>query len=218
MSFSSEMIERQLMSARVLLVNTRANPDIRDALAAHGFTAERLDEGEILSNNLSALCQHKINRYGGLRGTTNALGAAGKQAQQTYRAHITLARVAFQSDQGTLQALHLLGPRKRTLAGWLGQARDFYATALATPAIAARLAEFTITREQLEAGVQLMDAVREHHAASLQQRGLAQESTYERDLAAKELKSWISDFKLIARVALKSRPQLLEQFGIFVRS
>lgn len=218
MGLSNEIIERQLMTARMLIANARASSDIRDALAAHGFTVARLDEGEALSNDLNTLCQRKTNHYGGLRGANDALSAADKQAQDLYRTHAKIARVAFQSDRGTLQALHLLGPRKATLAGWLGQARDFYATALGNPTIARRLAAFTITSEQLEAGMQLMDMVRERHAASCQQRGLAQESTRERDLAAKELKSWINDFKLIARVALKSRPQLLEQFGISVRA
>lgn len=218
MGLSNETIERQLVTARVLIANTRANNDIRDALAAHGFTDARLEEGETLSDNLSALCQRKTNHYGGLRGANDALNAADKQAQETYRTHVKLARVAFQGDRGMLQTLHLLGPRKRTLAVWLGQARDFYATALASPDIAARLAAFTISHEQLEAGMQQTEMVFERHAASRQQRGLAQESTRDRNIAARELESWMSDFKMIARVALKSRPQLLEQFGITVRA
>ena len=218
MGLSNEMIERQLMTARVLIANVRASSDIRDALAAHGFSAARLDEGEALSNNLNTLCQRKTNHYGGLRGANDALSMADRQAQDTYRLHAKIARMAFQSERGTLETLHLLGPRKATLAGWLGQARDFYATALATPAIAERLAAFTITREQLEAGMELIGVVRERHAATCQQRGLAQESTRDRNMASKDLQSWINDFRLIARVALKNRPQLLEQFGIAVRS
>ena len=75
MGLSNEIIERQLMTARMLIANARASSDIRDALAAHGFTVARLDEGEALSNDLNTLCQRKTNHYGGLRVANVGAGA-----------------------------------------------------------------------------------------------------------------------------------------------
>ena len=51
-------------------------------------------------------------------------------------------------------------------------------------------------------------------AARRQQRGTAQRATSMRDAALNELDTWMRDQRIIVRVALKDRPQLLEQIGV----
>ena len=53
-----------------------------------------------------------------LRAAVDALTSTEQAAQAQYIRHVKIARVAFEGDRGTLQALHLLGRRKATLAGW----------------------------------------------------------------------------------------------------
>ncbi len=65
-------------------------------------------------------------------------------------------------------------------------------------------------------GAQQIEAVAARHATRSQQRGTAQNATSARDAALTELEIWMRDLKIIACVALKDRPHLLEQIGVTV--
>jgi hypothetical protein len=211
-------IEHRLTEAQVAITNVLASPDLQDALAAYGYTAERIAQGETLCGAAKAQYQHKVAAYGGLRSAGDALSIAERQAQGVYTRHIKIARVALESDRGALQALHLLGRRKPSLAGWLVQAQHFYAVALANPTIMRKLADFSLAPRMLEEGARQVETVAARHAARRQQRAIAQDATRSRNEALTELDDWMHDFKTIARVALKERPRLLEQLGVAARA
>jgi len=207
-------IEQRLTEAHIAITNVRASADLQAALAAYGYTPERIQQGELLRDTAKAHYQQKIAAYGGLRTAADALTSAERQAQTTYMRQIKIARLALYDDRGALQALHLIGRRKPTLAGWLAQAQQFYAVALADHAIQDKLAAFSLSRSMLQDGAQQIEAVAARHATRRQQRGTAQNATSQRDAALTELETWMRDLKTIARVALKDRPQLLEQIGV----
>jgi hypothetical protein len=100
------------------------------------------------------------------------------------------------------------------LAGWIAQAQQFYAVALADSPIQDKLAEFSLNRSMLQDGAPPIEAVAARHATRRQQRGTAQNATSVRDAVLIELDTWMRDLRIIARVALKDRPQLLEQIGV----
>jgi hypothetical protein len=128
-------IEQRLTEAHVAITNVRASADLQVALAAYGYTPERIQQGELLRDTAKAQYQQKITAYGGLRAATDALTSAERQAQAIYMRQIKIARVALEDERGALQALHLSGRRKPTLAGWIAQAQQFYAAALADSTI-----------------------------------------------------------------------------------
>lgn len=211
-------VEQRLTLARVALTNAQANPEIQAALQTFGYTTERIEQGEMLYEAAQTQYQQKITAYGGLRTAADALSSAEQQAQATYTRHVKIARVALEDDRGALQALRLQGKRKMNMAGWLAQAQHFYAVALADVAIQRKLADFSLTRTVLQEGARQVEAVATGNATRSQQRGVAQDATRVRNKAITALDKWMSDFRTIARVALKDRPQMLEQLGITVRS
>jgi hypothetical protein len=148
------------------------------------------------------------------------MSAPAPISRRRWRHTVTLpsasSRVALEDDRGALQALHLIGRRKPTLAGWIAQAQQFYAVALADGEIQGNLAAFSLSRSMLQDGAQQIEAVAARHATRRQQRGAAQNATSQRNAALTELDTWMRDLKVIARVALKDRPQLLEQIGMTV--
>lgn len=207
-------IEKQLAEAHVVITNVRASAELQAALAAFGYTPERIAQAEQLRDAARAHYQQKIAAYGGLRSAADALNDTEKQAQTVYKRHVKIARVALEDDRGALQALQVLGPRKTTLAGWLAQAQQFYCVALNDSAIQTKLADFSLTRTILQQGADQIEAVATRHASSLQQRSTAQNATSTRNSSLAELSTWMRDFKTVARVALRGRPQLLEQIGV----
>ncbi len=75
--------------------------------------------------------------------------------------------MALKSERAAFQKLDLNGNSKQSLSGWLGQAKQFYINALADTDILAKLGQFGVTQEKLEAGQKL---VQDTEAANALQR------------------------------------------------
>jgi hypothetical protein len=211
-------IEKRLIAAQIAITNLRTSPELQIALATYGYTAERISQGEMLHNTAKMHYQQKITAYGGLRTSADALNTAEQQAQEQYIRHIKLARLVLENDHGALQALHLIGKRKLNLASWLVQAQQFYTAALQDGMIMAKLAAFGLNVDELQIGAQRIEDVTAQYAARYHHKGLAQQTTRVRNQALSELDTWMRDLKVVARIALRDCPQLLEQLGMLVRS
>jgi len=83
---------------------------------------------------------------------------------------VKIARVALKSDRGARQKLDLDGKRKVIISGWIIQAKQFYANALADAGITAKLAEFGITAEKLQSGQQQVAQVETVNIAQKKER------------------------------------------------
>jgi hypothetical protein len=90
---------------------------------------------------------------------TDARASTHAQAQAVYRRHVAVARVALRGERGAAQKLDLANSRKRTQAGWLIQAQQFYTNTLGDSAIAQKLAAYGIAREQLVDAQRMVAAV-----------------------------------------------------------
>jgi hypothetical protein len=214
MSTTHTGIEARLALAQIAIANAIADPDLSAALAAYGYTTERLKEGSKLRERAHTLHQRRIIEYGNLLAASDAHEQAQRQAQDSYMRQVKVARIALKNNRGALQKLSLVGVRKRAQFGWLAQAQQFYANALSEPEILARLNAFGISQAQLASSQSQLNLVAASHATRQQRKGAAQDATHQRDLAIAALHSWMGDFVKVARVALQDRPQLLEKIGV----
>ena len=213
-----ETIDEFLTRARVAIDNALANAEIQNSLSAFGYTPEKIQGGRVLYDRAQAATQQQITEYGEQIGSTAALNEAWQQAKTTYNPFVQVARVAFKKKPGIATQLAIAGARKRTLSGWVEQARVFYDNALSNADIGSRLAEFGITQEKLQGGKAEVEALEGLNAAQEEEKGEAQQATKTRDEAIDVLSDWLEDFLDIAEVALSGSPQLLEALGVVVRS
>jgi hypothetical protein len=213
MSSTNETIEQQLSHASIAIGNALAEPSLAQALAGFGYSTERLRQGSALCENAQTLYQRQKSAYGDAQTANDAYAAALELAQATYMRYLKVARVALEGERGSLQKLGLAGERKRTRAAQLAQARQFYANALFDPAILARLTAFGMSQSMLVAGQRQFEAAAQADATRRQRQGTAQYATRERNAALAALASWMHDFRQVARVALRDKPQLLHMLG-----
>ena len=207
-------IADQLASAQIALDNAIADPAITAALAAYGYSTERLQQGIALRESVRTMQQQQKNEYGGLVAANDTLATAQRQAHDNYMNHVNVARVALKGDQGALEKLGLREERSDQLASWLWQAQQFYANSLANTPITDKLAPFGLTTAVLTAGQTQMNTVSAAASARQQQYGAAKDATRERNEKLAALESWMSDFRRVARVALKHQPGSLEKLGL----
>jgi len=211
-------IDEQLASAELALGNARTDGDLADPLAQFGYDAERLTEGWTLYQAAATAHQRQTREYGEQFAASDAFSQAWTAAQAQVMRHVKVARIALKQNRGAYAELGLTGSRKRTLAGWLTQARQFYVNAQVDPEILTALARFAITPQKLAAGLAQVNGVEALAAAQQKEPGEAQHATHSRDLALESLDAWMSDFLAIARIALDENPQWLEKMGILARS
>jgi hypothetical protein len=64
----------------------------------------------------------------------------------------------------------------------------------------------------------MIEALADTRNQRLLSKGEAEEATHRRNQSIKALKAWMSDFRAIARIALRDNPQLKETLDMVVKA
>ncbi len=214
MARPKQSIQDRLLAAQVAIHNALDDASLQGYLAEFGYTKAKLEAGKALYETVLAAQQTQQSEYGDQYDATDRVNRLWEEAHKVYMKYVTIARIALRDWRGALSKLDLHGQRKRAIAGWIIQARQFYDGLLAEAEMMALMAEFNVTQEKLEAGRAQVDDVEKAHRIQGKERGEAQIATQARDAAMDELEQWMSDFIAIARLALEDNPQALEKLGI----
>jgi hypothetical protein len=204
----------RMLAAQVAIDNAISDTDVKTLVAEYGYDDTRLGEGKTMLDTANQLQQTQQKEYGDQYEATGALKQAHENADKAYMKFIKIARIALKSDWAAFKKLDLGGIRKKTFSGWMGQARQFYLNALSDSTVLEKMAVYGITLAKLEHAKVLLDETEAANAAQKKEKGEAQQATLERDKAIDSLEEWLSDFIVIARIAMEEKPQLLEKLGI----
>ena len=205
-------------AGRLAIENALAAPEIMAALAP-AYTQADLEAARADLDALEAAAQAQTSRYGLQYGATDTVEAARRAFHDgTYMVHVATARLAFKSEPGTLARLGLKGERAEGFHAWAGQVRQFYTTLLGDAALAARMAAKGVTTADLTAARDAFEALAETERGQEDHKGLAQQSTRDRDALAEAFRDWLADFRDLARVRLRDNPDWLERLGFLARS
>ncbi len=207
-------IEERLSLAHITLSNASSDRAVESLLAAHGYTSERINEAWALYNTAQTRCQQQENAYGALSRASQELQASERNGRTMFAGHRAMALVVFRKDEASLRDLGLHEQRLLTRPIWMARARQFYQSALASSAIQTRLGTVGITTTILNDGLQQINTIETHVAARQHRKSEAKAATSARDNAISALEVWMRDFRAIARVALRGRPQALETLGM----
>lgn len=214
----SNRIDDFLFASRIMIENSLQDEQIKEALAAYGYTEEKLNQGKELYNKAEELHLARKREYGEQIAATAELDAVWDQAEKRYMKTLKIARVALKDNIRAYESTMLFGDRKRSLSGWLEQAQAFYTNLLADSGFLTAMSAFGYTQAKLEQEAALIDQVIAKHMAQKKEMGEAQEATEMRDKALDNLAKWISDFRAVVKVVLEENPQQLEKLGILARS
>lgn len=211
---SKQSIAQQLFDTQVMIDNSLHDPEIQELVSAYGYPAEKLNAAKALFEAAQAAVNHQRLKSGAQQESTQALAEAEAAARDAYRALAGVARAVFIKDQAQLIKLGLTGRHPKDLAGFLTAAYTLLDNALNLSV----LAEYGYDAAKLQTERGKISAL---ETANLRQEsaiGAAQQATVERDAALQALNDWVSQYRKIARVALREQKQLLEKIGVVVRT
>ncbi len=210
----SVLIDELIKKSGTAITNGLNVPGMAEPLLNYGYSSEVLQSGLALHEKANALNINQKKEDGEQMAATVALNDSIVTANGVYMPFVKVARVAFRNDVNMQIKLDLIGKRKRSQGGFLGQTKVFYTNLLADEAGLTRMKVFGQTREKLENGFQLIHIVEDNIAKRKKEMGEAQDATALRDKAVDDLQEWYSDYIEIARLALDGQPQYLEMLGI----
>ena len=192
--------------------------DILTELAKYGYTAEVIrNEGVVKFNLAESLTIKMTKEYGDQYSASEQTIRLFNTYQPAYMEVVRLARIALKDMPGALHSLRATGSRNRSLSGFIKDARTLYRNLLEQPNYLEAVQRFGVTAERLQSALNDIDTIEASHHNFLKEKGEAQTSTIARDQAYDDLYRWYSDFRAVARLALKEHPQLIEKMGIVVK-
>ncbi len=214
MSIINVSLPNFFTGAALVLKNAGEHPDIAAALDTMGYDAAVIQAGQDLLNTARSLHDAQIKEYGEQHAATQAFVDASKQADKTYAAHRRLAKIAFKRDAQRQTDLLLNDRKAKAFNLWYEQARHFYTALLADTTAQTQLARYKITLETLQAAQSQVEQVFALNSTQEQEKGEAQAATQQRNTAIEALDEWLSEFKVVARIALEDSPQLLQALNL----
>jgi hypothetical protein len=208
------MIAEKLLSINESISGAESNPEIQESLNAFGYTPERLNEGRVLLNRVTGLMTTQVEEYSDKYIASDEFSKFWRRTYGNYMITLKVVRVAFTGETEMLQRFNATGKRNRSLSGWLRDAKILYTNLLNSTAALEVIAQYGYTVERLNSEFWDVTEVERFHTKQLGEKGIAQQSTVERDEAFDAVCKWYSKFRAIARIALYDKPQLLESLGI----
>ena len=205
-------ISKEVEQAGLILRNVK-QPRVKAAMAAYGYTPARYEEGQSLLNQLLMLEQVKKDEYRAKEQIARNLLDNEREMHQRFLEHRTLAKWIFRQDVDNYRRLELFRPIAGQQATKISQIQQFYREVLKSPSLFTR---HGLPKAELEQAQSMIEAIVEARRERQQKAGEAQHATQQRDEARRALRTWVSDFRTVARVALREEPQLLEVLGMMV--
>lgn len=201
-------------AANLAINNTERNPEMQQKMASYGISQKRIQAGKTLLQQAIMLHEVKEGHYEESWLLSQQLKTEMNATLAAFKEHVKVARLVFRHDPVVLHTLKI-----NRIAGrrweWPRQALHFYTRLEAHASV---MAPFGISLEVLQQSKAAIEAILEQKEQRVKKKGEAENSTQERNEAIRALRSWLSEFHSIARIAFKDHPQMLEVFGIIVPS
>lgn len=207
-----------LNEAQQAINNTLWNSEIQSLVAVYGYTAARMEEVKHLhSAATDAVNAHSAAVRAG-REATEQTHAAEQAARASYQALAQISRALFNQNSPQRTALGLLGNTPRSTNKFLAAAKTLFDNALNVVEIAAVLSEYGYPPERVEAERSRIDAFVQATQAQAAAISATRVTSHEQHVALNALDRWLAQYRAIAKIALKSKPRLIEKLNPAARA
>ena len=203
-------LAQETEQARIIVHNLQEPRNVA-RLQNFGFGSPWWQQGASLLDQLLLLRQTQQDGYQAKGNVGRSLRADAQEMHRRFIEHRTLAKWVLRNDADEYQRLGLHQTVSNRIVTKIEQAQRFYYEALKSPRA---LVRHGITKAELEQAQAMVEAVVEARHRRVHKSGLAQDATQQRDEVRQALRTWVSDVRAIARIALREEPQLLEVLGL----
>lgn len=203
-----QTLANQINQTRTALITCQGQAELSALLETRGYDAAAIAAGLALCDAAQAGFNARNEALAGQLQASAAMQAADRAARAGFDDFRTIARAVFAGDPAAQRALGATGRVSHDQQQFLTAAAAAYAAALSHPAYLTALSKRGYTQAALTAEQARLEALTQASAAHEAAKAAAQRATAGRDAARKTLGAWWAEFRAVARVALKARPDL----------
>lgn len=199
-----------LEAAQLAVSATEREESVRLQMETYGLTPAFRQKGSSLIDKARSCQASQVSLYNEQWSLSQQLNAELDAVHTQFKEHTKVIRIAYRKDAGLLHSLKIDRFAKQA---WplVRQAEYFYTRVLEQEL---NLQPFGVSRKELEQAQALVAKLLDMKETRTRKKGMAENCTQEKNAAFKELRSWIAKFRMIARLAFKDHPQMLEIFGM----
>ena len=207
--------EAELMeTAQIRIENTRNQPIIKENMNRLGYGEEKLKKGEDYLAAAQSAYNFKKQEDFETKETSTKFNDLKESIGTQYKEHREIAKVVFKNTPNVLFKLGVNGKLSENYVKWNETINTFYSVSSADKTIQDALAAMAVTPEQVnKQKIDLVEMEKEH-IDYVREKGESQEATAQKNKSFEDLKKWNSEFKAVAKIALKEHIQLLEALRI----
>ena len=199
-----------LHAAELAVEGALTNPSACQQLEVYGMSSAQLQTGKLRWRTLAHL--HEVHtrlreeRYA----ISQQINASLQAVNEQFRAHVGITRAAFYANPALFEALGVSALATRR---WecVRQAARFYQQLYIRDISLEAYGVSAVALVHAQEQVQQLLALKEER---VRKKVLVDERAKEVRGAKLALRAWMVEFRLVARVALRSHPQMLELFGV----
>lgn len=211
-------VSKLINQANLLINNSLGNSEIMALVAKRGVTEAKLTGGKALLEAAQASLVTQDAGIGAKTGATARLLALEAEARTAFQDLKQSCKQAFKDDVEMQTALELKGMAPLALDQFLVAAYKLFDQAAGNAAAQAALEAFGYTPQFLADERAKIAALDQANRAQEAAKGAAEGGTLEQNQALKDLQAFVSQYLVVAKIALRARPDLQEMIGIKARN
>ncbi len=190
------------------------NTEIEPIMAPLEYGKVQIIAQQKNETKLRDLIQKRNKELGESVNATKAALEIEETFRDRYEDTIGYARSTFKQNFLARETMHLDDRRKRTINGSIEQAQQFYDALLANNEWVVALKRFGKTEDILREEYMMLAEFRSAQQIKQKESAEAETATANRDQVLDNLLDWVAEYKGIAKIALKKRPDLLRLLNI----
>lgn len=203
-----QTLANQINQTRTALITCQEQAELSALLETRGYDVAAIAAGLALCDAAQAGFNARNEALAGQLQASAEMQAADLAARAGFDDFRKIARAIFANDPAAQRALGATGRVSHDQEQFLTAAAAVYAAALSHPAYLTALSKRGYTQAALTAEQARLAALTQASAAHEAAKAAAQRATAGRDAARKTLAAWWAEFRAVARVTLKARPDL----------
>ncbi|MCU4155769.1 hypothetical protein J1N10_07250 [Carboxylicivirga sp. A043] len=204
--------------SKTVFINLEANQEASAVMAEFGYGADELLVGKALQAEAQKCLDNNKKETDESRSAYQAFAEKQAVVDKRYRMQRKKAKVVFRNNPLMMQKLGVDGTVPANYIDWLDKVRVYCMAVAGSEEIQEALKRLKVTIEEIsetQADIQELDMLR---ATYIREKGESQQATQVKDKALSDLDKWMRDFFAVARIAFDDQPQMLEIFGVVVKS
>jgi hypothetical protein len=199
------------------LNNVKNDEQLKSIMASVGYDEEKIALGNTLLEDAKSKMELSLTNYNLFRDAERGFIKKRKELLSFFTVDRNKLKIIFRNDSSVIGKLSLLGSLPSRFSVWIAMATSFYDALNASEGLKAEAAVVGISQQRIDRGINRTKAVKAADDEKYNIKAKSEDSTQSQREAVKQLKDWMKNFFAMAKLALKSRPQLFEAFRKVVK-